>query len=205
MRPESQLKRGREIRLLLPGAEQREIPPLILEKTAERDARIEVPLRFEECVTQIAALQKLIVGNLLPVTKLQRPLRREPIGALRPIGNSLPSDSCIANDVALVGVAIQIAYVPVEETALRRLDQAGQIGIGSLNAEIKMANARHLGEIKPGIVRSAARIADRRNLVFNKRVFIQRQPVSEAGNAIAEIKGRTSITRIMAAANGIRG
>src|SRR6476646_4498068 len=54
-------------------------------------------------------------------------------------------------------------------------------------------------------MRGTARISDRRNFVFHKRVLVQGQPLSESRKAPVEIEGRAPVARIDPAAKSIAG
>src|SRR6478735_6429876 len=54
-------------------------------------------------------------------------------------------------------------------------------------------------------MRGAARIPDRRNFVFHKRVIVQGQPPSESRKTPVEIKSGAPVAGIDAAAKGVAG
>src|SRR5580765_5556493 len=60
-------------------------------------------------------------------------------------------------------------------------------------------------QIDSRIMRGAAGIANGRNFVFDKRIFVQGEPVSEFGDAPGEIERRPAISWIYATAGCIAG
>src|SRR5258708_30197880 len=98
-------------------------------------------------ISQVPALKEHAVGHSAPVTNLDCLIRGKPVSAVGPQGNSLASYGAVSDNVAAVGVAIQITRVPVKETAINRLDQASKFGKRRFRAEIqavKPAKVRHV-------------------------------------------------------------
>src|ERR1700681_1468122 len=96
-------------------------------------------------VSQIPALQKHVVRRCAAVPNFDGPVGCEPIRTVCAERDSLASYGTVANNVSLVRVAVQITRVPVEESALRGLNQAGQVGKSGLRAQIQVRKPGDLG------------------------------------------------------------
>src|SRR5262245_32632221 len=119
-------------------------------------------------VAQVSTLQEETVNNIAAVSELYGLVRREPVGGVGAERNSLPPHRGVADDIALIGVAIQISYVPVEESPVEGLLQLGQIGIGRLRPKVHVRQSGQVREIDPRIVRRPPRIADGRALILDE-------------------------------------
>src|SRR5262249_35838135 len=134
----------------------------------ERHLGAEAPLRLQMHVAQVSTLQEETVNNIAAVSELYRLVGGEPVRGVGAKRNSLPSDCAVADDVALIGIAIEIADVPVEKPATGRLNQAGQVGEGRLGTKIQVWQPGKVREIDSRIVGRPPRIADGGNFVFDE-------------------------------------
>src|SRR5258708_7983396 len=157
---------------------------------------METPFRAQKYVTQASAVQKHGIRDVAAVSHLDGFIGREQIRALGAKRASLSANGAIAKDIALVGVAIDISDIPIEETALRQLYESGQVGVGRFGTEIKVMQDGELGEVNSGVVGRAPGIADWRNFIFHEGVLIESQPFSQTGNSITKIKSRAPVSWI---------
>src|SRR5262245_20381313 len=130
-------------------------------------------------VPEVSSLEKETVNNVAAIADLHSLVRSKPVRGVGAEGNSLASDRGVADDVPLIGVAVEKPGIPVEEADVRCLNQTRKIGERGFSPEIKMRQAGYVREIQPGIVRRTSRITDRRIFVFDERIVVQRKPVAE--------------------------
>src|SRR5262245_7122249 len=144
-------------------------------------------------VAQVSALQKETVNNVAAVSELYRLVGSEPVSCVGAERDTLSANRGVADDIALVGIAIQVASVPVEKTAARRLNQTREIGEGRLGAKIQVRQSGNVGEINSRIVRRTPRITDRRCLILDERILIHSNPIPQFRDAITEVEGGAAV------------
>src|SRR5450432_520497 len=159
---------------------------------------IKTPFGTRVNIPQVPTLKEHAVNLVAAISELDCFIRCKPVGTFCPEANSLSSEAGVANDIPFVCITIQISCIPVKEPAKGRLEKARQVGVSAFHAHIQVGDEGYTAEIKPGGVGCVTRIADGRNLVFNKGVAVKGKPVAQARDAIRVIYGGAPVTGIIA-------
>src|SRR5262249_31752086 len=146
--------------------QQRKIPPLVLEEAGNGNVAANPPFGANEDVTKTASLQEHAVHYVAAVSGLNCSIGGEPVCALQAKRDALAANCCVAENVARVGIAIEVADVPVEKTTAQRLEEVGNIGNRGFRAKIQLRQSGKLRKVNSRIVRRLLRIANWSGLVL---------------------------------------
>ena len=128
-----------------------------------------------------------MIHLLVTISNLKFRARREPIGAPCLHTRSITSDP-VSKQVSIICVARTIS--PVEEVESGRELRRERIS-STFNSQIELRNFRYSWKVDAGVQYRTAR-TDRRDLIANELIQVDRNPVSQARYSIVEIEGRES-------------
>jgi len=163
----------------LPAFEAEVAPEFEIFPEALHDLRIDV-------VDRGSTRDKIIGSFLIAEFKL------DPFVAAKVIADpTLPAFRLAANPIAenctLIGVALFLESLPIfEDTAMTvRCRWSGR---DSLNAKVKLGNARYMRKVKARPDAGVARSVYGRNVVVRLSIAIKRKPVTQEWQAIGEVE-----------------
>ena len=131
---------------------------------------------------QISAYIMLMPSNLHPFSG------RTPIRSADVEGRATPAD-CITEEEAFVRVGLLI-----EETGISLLPM---VGVGNLEAKIKLPEVWNPGKVKARIVHGAGRVHHRVYIVFAEEIAVHGQPLAQMRETIREIYATLALSGII--------
>src|SRR5712664_185434 len=171
------------------------LPPLVLHGRGNGETRTNEEIGvYGGIILRSASRQKPAVN--LPVAQLNcnLALRTQPVVAPNFLRLRRPANSS-ANQPVIASIRIKIVTVLVKTGDTTR--KIRRYGGASFQPQIELRQSGQLWHVETRLVHGFPRVVEGRDFILTEGVPIERQPISQLGNAVGKIDSRAAVTEVV--------